>query len=210
MEISSISDFSSFSLCIFDLDNTIYQEEDYLFQGYHSIAEYFSKTDSSHNTTELFLMLKNIYQKEGRDKLFNKFLKTINVDDSHIPICLHILRTFDPKNKLFIYSNVKNLLSNLINQEKTIYVLTNGNPLQQKNKIRNIDWDGLDKSIHFVLADEIEPKPSAAGVEYILNISGIKRSKTIMIGDSETDQKCAVNSAIPFLNVKNLSLSNYS
>ena len=39
MEIRSISDFNSFSLYIFDLDNTIYKEEDYLFDAYKQIAK---------------------------------------------------------------------------------------------------------------------------------------------------------------------------
>ena len=205
MEISSISDFYGFNLYIFDLDNTIYQEEDYLFQGYQAIAEYFALKDSSLNTTDLFLILKNIYREEGREKLFNKFLKTINIDDSHIPICLKILRTFNPANKLLINSIVKTFISNLITRGKIIFVLTNGNTLQQKNKIKNIKWGGLDKSIQFVLADELEPKPSPAGVEYILNISGVKNDKTLLIGDFEIDQLCAINSGIAFQNVKNLS-----
>lgn len=205
MEKRSIFDFYGFSLYIFDLDNTIYQEEDYLFQGYSSIAEYFTKIDSSRNTTKLLQILKNIYQTEGRDQLFNKFLKTINLDDSHIAICLNILRTFDPGEKILIYSIVRTLLSYLINKKKIIYVLTNGNTLQQKNKIKNIDWAGLDKSINFVFANESEPKPSPAGVEYILNISGIEKNKAVMIGDSETDHNCAKNSGITFYNVENLS-----
>ncbi len=190
---------------IIDLDNTIYKEEDYLFQAYKAIAEKFALKDSSLNTTDLFLILKNIYREEGREKLFNKFLKTINIDDSHIPICLKILRTFNPANKLLINSIVKTFISNLITRGKIIFVLTNGNTLQQKNKIKNIKWGGLDKSIQFVLADELKPKPSPAGVEYILNISGVKNDKTLLIGDSEIDQLCAINSGIAFQNVKNLS-----
>lgn len=205
METSSISDFYGFSLYIFDLDNTIYQEEDYLFQGYHAIAEYFALKDSSLDATDLFLILKNIYQEEGREKLFNKFLETIDTDHSHIPICLKILRTFNPAEKLHINSIVKTFILDLITRGKIIFVLTNGNTLQQKNKIKNINWDGLDKSIQFVLANEFEPKPSPAGVEHILNISGVKKTKTLFIGDSEIDKLCAINSGITFLNVKNLS-----
>jgi phosphoglycolate phosphatase-like HAD superfamily hydrolase len=56
----------------------------------------------------------------------------------------------------------------------------------------------------FVFADEFEPKPSPAGVEYILKNSGIGKNSTIMIGDSIDDRDCAVNSGIEFLDIKTL------
>ena len=84
------------------------------------------------------------------------------------------------------------------------FVLTNGNTEQQKNKIRNIYWAGLDSYLQIVFANDIEPKPSAAGVEHILNISNTGKNDAIFIGDSEIDQACAVNSGIDFINVKDL------
>ena len=60
----------------------------------------------------------------------------------------------------------------------------------------------LDSYINFVFADKIEPKPSPAGVLHILEVSGIEKAKTVFIGDSETDQACALNSGVNYLDVK--------
>jgi phosphoglycolate phosphatase-like HAD superfamily hydrolase len=205
MARKSISDFYNFSLYIFDLDNTIYKEEDYLFQAYKAIAARFAEIIPDQSKNELFRILKDIYLKEGREKLFDKFLKMVSLDNSYLPDCLKILRSFVPEKPLEINKEVKKVLTYLKGQKKSVFILTNGNIVQQKNKIKHIQWDGLDKQIGFVFANEIEPKPSPAGVFHILEITGIQVEKTIFIGDSDIDQACAQNSGIRYLDVSVLS-----
>ncbi|MGB8490975.1 MAG: HAD-IA family hydrolase [Bacteroidales bacterium] len=205
MAKKSLSDLYSYSLFIFDLDNTIYNEEDYLLQAYRAIAEEFERIVPSKGKNKLFSILRDLYMEQGREKLFDKFLDAIDLDRSYIPKCLTILRSFEPAKTNEIDKTIKKVLSDLINQDKSVFVLTNGNVDQQKTKIKYIDWTGLDESIHFVFANEFEPKPSPAGVEYILKISGIPKNETIMIGDSETDSMCARNSGIAFLRVQDLT-----
>ena len=192
-------------ICIFDLDNTIYKEEDYLFQAYKTIAKEFAGKFPSYCEQDLFRIINDIYEVHGSVKLFDKFLETINLNKSYLPICLNILRSFKPENPIEIDEIIKPILLNLKSQKKEIFILTNGNAEQQKNKIRNINWRGLDSYLHIVFASDIEPKPSAAGVEYILTISNTDKNDAIFIGDSEFDQACAVNSGIDFINVNDLA-----
>jgi HAD superfamily hydrolase (TIGR01549 family) len=206
MDIRSISDFYKFSLFIFDLDNTIYNEEDYLFQAYAAIAARFAGLIPSYDKKQLSLKLKEIYEHQGREKLFDKFLLTFNIDNGYISECLDILRTFKPERPIEINRYAKHILLDLKDRNKKIFVLTNGNADQQKNKIKNISWEGLDKQINFVFADEIEPKPSAAGVLHILKLSGIEKAKVVFIGDSESDRSCARNSGVDYLDINNLIL----
>jgi putative hydrolase of the HAD superfamily len=204
MAIKLISEFYSFSLYIFDLDNTIYKEEDYLFQAYRTVAKEFAGKLPLLSEQDLFRIIKAIYEVHGCEKLFDKFLETINLDKSYLPICLNILRSFKPENSIEIDEIIKPILFDLQSRKKMAFVLTNGNTEQQKNKIRNISWTGLDNYLQIVFANDIEPKPSAAGVEHILNISGTSKNDAIFIGDSEVDQACALNSGIDFINVKDL------
>jgi phosphoglycolate phosphatase-like HAD superfamily hydrolase len=204
MAIKLISEFYNYSLYIFDLDNTIYKEEDYLFQAYETIAKEFAGKLPSYNPQDLFRIIKDIYEIHGSVKLFDKFLERINLDLSYLPICLNILRSFKPDNPIEIDEIIKPILFDLQSQKKMAFVLTNGNTEQQKNKIRNINWAGLDNYLQIVFANDIESKPSAAGVEHILNISNTGKKDAIFIGDSEVDQACAVNSGIDFINVKDL------
>jgi HAD superfamily hydrolase (TIGR01549 family) len=205
MAIKSISDLYNFSLFIFDLDNTIYNEKDYLFQAYMAIADKFARIIPSYNKNELYHILKDLYMKEGRERVFDKFLDTVRLDHNHMPECLEILRTFKPEKPLIIDKVLMKFLRSLIKLKKSIYILTNGNTGQQKNKIKHIQWDGLDEHICFVFADEIEPKPSPAGVFYILRMTGFENSRTIFIGDKETDRVCAENSNVSYFDIKSLT-----
>jgi HAD superfamily hydrolase (TIGR01549 family) len=205
MAIRSISDFYSFSLYIFDLDNTIYKEEDYLFEAYKNIAASIVTKIPSLNEEVLYMTLRKLYDTEGRTRLFNKLLIPFDPEQQLLQDCLHVLRSFKPERKYDIFPEIKPVLSELVSRKKTVFILTNGNPEQQRNKIHNIQWEGFDRSISFLFADELEPKPSPAGVEYILNNSGIDKNKAIMIGDSEDDCNCAGNSGISFIDVKVLS-----
>jgi beta-phosphoglucomutase-like phosphatase (HAD superfamily) len=70
-----ISDLSAFDLYIFDLDNTIYNEEDYLLQAYAAICDRFGNKADSPDKEDLLKILLDIYRKEGTGKMFDKFLK---------------------------------------------------------------------------------------------------------------------------------------
>jgi phosphoglycolate phosphatase-like HAD superfamily hydrolase len=192
-------------LYIFDLDNTIYKEEDYLFQAYKAIADKFTKILPGQSKNDLFCILKDLFLKEGREKLFDKFLKNVGLDGSYLPDCLKILRSFVPEKPIEIDKKVKKILTSLKYQKKSVFILTNGNIVQQKNKIKHIQWDGLDKQIGFVFANEIEPKPSPAGIFHILKLTGIEKDRTILIGDSDIDLKCALNGGIAFANISDLT-----
>lgn len=209
MEIKSISDLYRFKLFIFDLDNTIYKEEDYLFQGYNAIAQYLARDSGPISKRVLLNKLKSIYQLEGREKLFNKLIAEFNLDPKYVSECIDLLHSFSVDEPLKIIPAVRNLLFSLRNMNKTVFILTNGNIIQQKNKVNNIQWGDLGGNFKFVFADELEPKPSPAGVEYILRTSHSKKEDTILIGDSETDYMCALNSGIDYLNVREILRYNF-
>jgi HAD superfamily hydrolase (TIGR01549 family) len=201
MAKKSISDFYNFLLFIFDLDNTIYNEEDYLFQAYSAICDRFAGIVQGHDKKSLFSLMMQIYRQEGRDNLFDKFLSRARIGGGYLEECLKILRTFSPEKQIEMYPKSEKILRFLIEKEKKIYVLTNGNSGQQKNKIRNLLWKGLDEKITFIMANDIEPKPSPAGIEHILKIAGIAKDNTVFVGDSEIDRKCAALGKVKFVNI---------
>ncbi|MCU0456636.1 MAG: HAD family hydrolase [Bacteroidales bacterium] len=204
MAKESISEILDFTLFIFDLDNTIYNEEDYLFQSYSEIAGRFAGISTGKSKKWLLKTIMSIYRKDGREKLFDKFLEKAGLDATYLTECLEILRNFTPSSRMKMYGKTEKILRMLTERNKQIFVLTNGNPAQQRNKIKSVDWKGLDMSITFILADEIEPKPSPAGIEYILKQTNTGKEQVIFIGDSETDRECASRGGIRFLNISSL------
>lgn len=199
-----VSDLFSYSVYVFDLDNTIIREEEYLFQAYETIAARLAMTFPLHNPGELDKTLKTIFLREGRTALFNKFLTSTGIGEGYLEVCLDILRSYTPENPLSLIQKTKQLLIELIRRNKKIFVLTNGNPVQQRNKVRYTDWNGLDKNITFIFAEEIKPKPSPDGLILIIRSSGTEKREVLMIGDSPADKECAVAAGTDYIDISEI------
>jgi len=204
MVIRSKSDLLRYPLYIFDLDNTIYKEEDYLFQGYQAIARHLAQSSGTLSPEEIFEKLLDLYKINGRKKIFNLLISDIGFDQKCVRSCVDILHSFEVKEQLEIYSPVRTLLLELIELNKDIFVLTNGNIIQQRNKINSVKWGTLRGYIKFILADEIDPKPSPKGVEHILKVAVKRKDEALFIGDSEIDHICAQNAGIEYLDVNEI------
>lgn len=199
--------FEDYDLVIFDLDNTLYDENLYLFKGYLDIARYLSNKYSHIPFLECKMYLEVTFQREGRkflfDKLFNKYKIVDELED-----CLKLMRevTFDSKIKLFKTSYL--LLKDAINSSK-VCVLTNGNPTQQKNKIRQIEWEGLLDDINIVFANEYAPKPSAKVFEdYLLPKYNLISKKILFIGDDISDKSFSQGIGCQFINIEKFKINN--
>lgn len=195
--------FKDYDLVIFDLDNTLYDENLYLFKGYLDIARYLSNKYSHIPFLECKMYLEVTFQREGRKFLFDKLFDKYKIVDE-LEDCLKLMRevNFDSKIKLFKTSYL--LLKDAINSTK-VCILTNGNPAQQKNKIRQIEWEGLLDDINIVFANEYAPKPSAKVFEdYIKNFYNINPANVLMIGDSKVDEEFAIEVGSSFINIIDL------
>jgi len=206
-------EFSLFDVYMFDLDNTLYSEVDYLETAYLKIAATL-KSQYSVSQNDIFLFLKQEFQFFGRNQLFNKlynFLsaKKLEIDNERIFVdyCLSILREVQSPHKIFLYNHIYSILGYLTNNSKKIVVITNGNVEQQKNKIRLIDWMGFDEKIDFVFANLYAPKPDPKSFhEYVRGRYFLNDEQGIFIGDSASDEEFAFNIQKSFMYARNLSL----
>ena len=104
-------DVSKYKAVIFDLDDTLITETDYLFAAYRQMG---------------FPQLIDLYKKYGRKNLFQRV-------DGNIEEMLEILRTVRVRLK------VNPLLKPVLELDKLFFILTDGNSKQQMNKISQTD-----------------------------------------------------------------------
>jgi HAD superfamily hydrolase (TIGR01549 family) len=195
--------FLSFNAYLFDLDNTIYDENVYLFEVYRKIALTISKKTSL-NHLSILEDIKLQYLNLGREKLFDSLIIKYNLQENILNDFLNTQRTLRFEDKMELFPQIEKLLFCLKKLNKIVLIVTNGNPKQQKNKIDQINWHGLDSYIRSIYADEIEKKPSILLFQHIKAMYNIEESKTLIIGDSEIDMLFAKNSNIEFLNVSEI------
>lgn len=191
----------SYQLFIFDLDNTLYAENDYLFGAYSELA---NRIGNAENKEAITAFLKERFISQGRQGLFNALFDAFKLEDQHLKTALEILRNHTPAAKYNVYEHMLTLILALKHHNKALVLLTNGNVQQQKNKIKHLSPDLTQLFNSIVYANEIAPKPAPESILHILEVTGYPKHKTIMIGDSSTDAAAAKTAGIDFMDVTKL------
>lgn len=186
---------------LFDLDDTLYPEIEYLKGAYTSIASFLSN-ETNIEQKKIFDFLITGFMERGRELLFDKMFQHFEIELKYMSNILNIMRTYTPRSKISLFHNLYEKLPLILNSAKQVFVVTNGNVIQQKNKVKNIDWRFLDQKIIFIFANEYKRKPFVESFLFIKEKYSIKENSTIMIGDSFFDEKYAKNCKIDFMFVE--------
>lgn len=178
------------SAFIFDFDDTLYPEKDYLYQVYYMIAQFVEYHNAIPNQ-QISAYLISEFEANGRAKLFDKLIDRFTLPAEYMENFLRLLRTARLPLKLLLFRESEWMLNTLIDNNKKIFLLTNGNPEQQYNKIIQVEWNGIQKNLICYFANEISPKPSPDGIYKIMEDHTLSNKDLVFIGDSITDEQCA-------------------
>lgn len=179
---------------IFDLDNTLYNEFDYLRLGYRHIAHTFTP----HLVNEAYAFLVEEFVNFGRSGLFDKYINEFDLNFC-VEDILTEFRQVDINGKLEFYPWFTTFLSDKDSTFK-INIITNGNVKQQENKIRSLFFKKTCR-INVIYANNTEPKPSVLCYK---TFDDLDKSRVIYVGDSQSDLKFSSNLGIGFINISYL------
>ncbi|HVW97359.1 MAG TPA: HAD hydrolase-like protein [Mucilaginibacter sp.] len=185
---------------IFELDNVLYPEKDYLFQVYYLFAgllEYTTQIDAKQTTDTMI----NTYMERGKEFAFDGIKEKLEVEEKYRSSLKHLMLTAKLPLKLLLYRNILTLLQDIVVDRKKIFIVTNGNPEMQLNKIKQMEWNGLEQYLTVYFTDEIKPKPDTDVIDVLIRDHNLQRREMIMIENSEIDRLCAESSGIDYLNV---------
>lgn len=196
--------FQSYDVVLFDLDNTLYAEKDYLYAAYRTIGEKLTQLHPELNSEAISTFLIHTFETAGREQLFNKLIVHFNIQQIEIDQLLLWMREVELPEKLLLFPTSQALLIQALSQCK-VFVITNGNVLQQQNKVNQIDWGGLRKHIEVIYANATKPKPAPESFQSLQIPSHLK---CLYIGDTETDQLFARNCGIDFRFIQEFNSEN--
>ncbi|HQS52287.1 MAG TPA: HAD hydrolase-like protein, partial [Daejeonella sp.] len=103
--------------------------------------------------------------------------------------------------KLLLFSGILELMQEIVVDRKHLFLVTNGKPEIQLNKIRQIEWNGLEKYLRVYYASEINLKPNPDVLSYIMDEHQLIRKDIMVIGATETDLEFAISSGVDYLAV---------
>lgn len=182
---------------LFDLDNTLYQETDFLFPVYKVISEKFYPDDFS----RVYNFLVSEFICRGRKSLFDKLVEVFPKNGINSKNCLAVLRTYRCSNLLTPYPWFLNFLCQ-VDEKFKIRIITNGHVDQQKNKIWSLNFGNYTKNMDVVYANLTRPKPH---IESYFAFHDVKDfNDPIYIGDSDIDFEFSQRAGLEFFAAQNL------
>lgn len=128
---------------IFDLDDTLYSEKEYVKSGCKAVAEYLGDGEI---VDELWTEF------EAGRPVFNGVLKQLRKEEE-LQNCLRIYREHKPE--IHLYDGVKELVASLKERDIQIGIITDGRPIGQRNKLEALGLYDLIDEENIVITDEL-------------------------------------------------------
>lgn len=137
---------------IFDLDDTLYPEKEFVMSGFWAVARYLGKKYKL-NPLKILAILKKDFEKGRRGNNFNLLLSGLNFPKKEVGKLVTIYRSHKPKIKLF--SDAKKLLGGLSKSVKKA-IVSDGQVTTQKNKLEALKINKIFDAV--VLSDSLGKK----------------------------------------------------
>ncbi len=187
---------------VFELDDVIYPEKDYLLQVYYLFANFIEFAEGFPNSKNLTEFFKAAYLHHGEKDIFDRAKGAFSIDEKYRDNFDRLHHSAILPLKLLMYPKILELMQEIVVYGKQLFLITNGKPEVQLNKIRQIEWNGLENYLRVFYASEINSKPNSDVLSYIINNYQLTTKDFMIIGTSEIDQEFAVSTGVDFLAVK--------
>lgn len=186
----------SIEAILFDLDDTLYDEKQFVKGGFKAVSSYISKKNNI-NQNVMYRLLLDMLEKHGRGHIFDIVLKKVGLYNKKlIPKLIKVYRTHKPK--ISAYPEVRAVLSALRKKGYKLGLITDGNVEAQRNKV-----EALKIKIFFnciIFSDEYgieKQKPSPFIYQKALEKLKVSLNESVYIGD---------NPCKDFVNAKKLGM----
>lgn len=184
---------------VFDLDDTLYNEIDYVKSGFFEVSKYLEK---NYGIVDAYNKLIILFE-ESRKNVYNRLLDAENIiySDKDINILVDLYRNHNPK--LVLSENVRHTLMLIKELGYKTGIITDGRVEGQWKKIKAL---GLEKYFDaIIVSDEL------GGVEYrkpdkrvffeMANRLGIQTNEMVYIGDNPC-KDFMISESLPILTIR--------
>jgi putative hydrolase of the HAD superfamily len=173
---------TSLRIVLFDLDDTLYPECDYVYSGFQAVAEWAEKKWSMEPSIT-FSEFSSFFQAGYRNDVFQWWLAEKNLPDSYIADMLHVLRTHAPR--IFLRPEALALLDRLRRDGIRLGLVTEGRRAVQEAKIKSLELDQWLQAAIIMGEDEVAHwKPSRIPFERALAGLASSAEQAAYVGDN--------------------------
>lgn len=188
----------TYNAFIFGLDNVLYPEKDYLLQVYYLFSEFMEYTEQL-NAKDITEFMQLEYVHHGHVNIFEKTAAKFNISQKYLSNFELLHENARLPLKLLPFQKILSLLQEIVVERKAIYLLVTGTPLMQLNKIKQLEWHGLEKYLKVYFSEEFEPLLSAKSVDFIVEQHKLNKEEILYIGNEVEEEEAAQKAGVEFL-----------
>lgn len=167
---------------VFDLDDTLFPEREYVRSGYDAVGDYISREYGIKNAAaELYALFE-----ERPEKVFDRWLikRGLPVTNDSVASLVETYREHTPK--LTLSEETENALESLRKRGIKLGIITDGRPSGQRKKIRALGLNELVDEI--IITDELGGeeyrKPDPRAFEMMADRLGVRLEEMLYVGDN--------------------------
>lgn len=168
---------------VFDLDDTLISEKEYIKSGFKHISELISK---EHNieAISIYEFMNNLFKEDSKN-VFNRLLDKLNIkyDDEYIKYLIHEYRSHMPT--INLYQDAQEILDCLRVNGIKLGMITDGYKITQRNKLKALNIEEYFECI--VVTDELGReywKPHRKSYEIVKEVLGLQYQEIVYVGDN--------------------------
>lgn len=191
---------------VFELDDVLYPVKDFHLQVYYLFASFMEYTEQL-NANDMLQFMKAHYEQHREKQLLDSTFAAFGIADKYRENFALLNKTATLPLRLLMFEPVLKFMQDLVVERKTIYLLVAGNPEQQLNKIRQIEWNGLEQYIRVFFKEEITLNPDHDSLSKFMMAHKLSPEAVLIVGKADSDQHMAAEQGIKFLTVDKLLLS---
>ena len=165
---------------LFEVDDVLFPKKDYLLQVYYLFAHLLEYTETVPPAAELTAFLKKAYEHHGEEELFERAAEAFAIDRKYRTQFENMHKTARLPAKLLLYQAMLDLMRTADGDGKQLFVFTAGDPVVQLNKLRHVEWNGLDKAIKVYFGAELRAK-GLDPLDFLLEAHGLRAEEVVHI-----------------------------
>lgn len=128
---------------MFEIDDVLYPKQDYLLQVYYLFSNFVEYTEGRPLAAQIVAFMKTTLENEGEDTVIAKTIQHFALKEAYSENFERLKANAHLPLKLFLKDDMKTLLLSLFKKGKKVGLLTEGNPVEQLNKLKHFDWQEL-------------------------------------------------------------------
>ena len=190
---------------VFELDDVLYPVKDYWLQVYYLFAQFIEYGEQIPGDG-IIRFMHETYLKEGMDGIFEKTAAQFNLPEKYKINFDLLQQNARLPLKLLLFAPVLDFMQQVKLAGKPIFLVAEGNPAEDLNKIRQIEWNGLEQYLKVYFVAEME-EGYAGTLAKIVMENGLDSGEILVVGKNRELNNLAFFNTYPYLSIDKLSLT---